>query len=103
MVYGLKDKIGNSSIIINSSKIENEFLINNFITEFNENYEVERNIRSDKIDISKITGSYLIQLFLQEMGILKILLIKNYFLKLILIMRKFKAYFQTYPLSLIEL
>ena len=49
----IKDKIGNSSIIINSSKIENEFLINNFITEFNENYEVERNIRSDKIDISK--------------------------------------------------
>lgn len=48
----IKDKIGKSNIIINSSKIENEFLIDNFITEFNENYEVERNIRSDKINIS---------------------------------------------------
>ena len=48
----IKDKIGKSNVIINSSKIENEFLIDNFITEFNENYEVERNIRSDKINIS---------------------------------------------------
>ena len=48
----IKDKIGDSNIIINSSKIENEFLIDNFITEFNENYEVERNIRSEKINIS---------------------------------------------------
>ena len=48
----IKDKIGKSNIIINSSKVENEFLIDNFITEFNENYEVERNIRSEKINIS---------------------------------------------------
>ena len=48
----IKDRIENTNIIINSSKVENEFLIDNFITEFNEDYEVERNIRSEKIDIS---------------------------------------------------
>ena len=47
----IRDKIKDSTLIINSSKIENEFLIDNFITEFNQNYEVIRNIKSDKINI----------------------------------------------------
>ena len=47
----IKDEIDNKTYIINSSKIENNFLINNFITEFNDNFKVLRNIQSNKIDI----------------------------------------------------
>ena len=47
----IRDKIDNKTVIINSSKIENEFLIDNFITEFDQNYEVIRNIKSEKINI----------------------------------------------------
>ena len=39
--------------MINSSKIENNFLIGNFITEFDEEFNEIKNIKSDKIDISK--------------------------------------------------
>ena len=49
----IKDEINKKIYIINSSKIENNFLINNFITEFNDNFEVLRNIQSDKIDITE--------------------------------------------------
>ena len=38
-------------MIVNSSKINDNFLLNNFITEFDSNYEVIRNIKSNKIDI----------------------------------------------------
>ena len=48
----IKDKIDNKIIITNSSFIKEKYLINNFITEFDENYNVLRNIKSDKIDIS---------------------------------------------------
>ena len=48
----IKDKIENKIIITNSSFIKEKYLINNFITEFDENYNVLRNIKSDKIDIS---------------------------------------------------
>ena len=48
----IKDKIGSKIIVTNSSSIEQEFLINNFITEFDEEFNVIRNIESDKIDIS---------------------------------------------------
>ena len=48
----IKDKIKNKNLIINSSEIENNHLLNNFITEFDENYNVIRNIRSKKINIS---------------------------------------------------
>ena len=51
----IKDKVGNKTIIINSSKIEQNFLINAFISEFDENYEIIRNIKSDKIDIKSKT------------------------------------------------
>ena len=49
----IKDKIDNKILMINSSEIKNNYLINNFITEFDENYSVTRNIRSDKINIAK--------------------------------------------------
>ncbi len=49
----IKDEISEKIYIINSSKIENNFLIDNFITEFNSKFEVIRNIQSKKIDIKK--------------------------------------------------
>ena len=52
----IKDKINNKIIVTNSSSIEKEFLINNFITEFDDEFNVIRNIQSDKIDISKKLG-----------------------------------------------
>ena len=49
----IKDEIDDKIYIINSSEIKDNFLVDNFITEFNKNYEVIRNIQSKKIDISK--------------------------------------------------
>ena len=49
----IKDEIDNKIYIINSSEIKDHFLINNFITEFNDNYEVIRNLQSKKIDIKE--------------------------------------------------
>ncbi len=49
----IKDKIDNKIIITNSSYIDGKFLIKNFITEFDDNYNVIRNIQSNKINISK--------------------------------------------------
>ena len=49
----IKDEIDEKIYIINSSKIDNNFLINNFITEFNNKFEVLRNIQSERIDIKK--------------------------------------------------
>ena len=46
----IRDKIENK-IIINSSKIENENLINNFISEFDIDYNSIRKIKSNKINI----------------------------------------------------
>ena len=48
----IKDKIDNKVIITNASAIEQNFLNNIFITEFDEDFNVIRNIKSDKIDIS---------------------------------------------------
>jgi len=47
----IKDIINKKKIIINSYKIENEYLINNFINEFDENYQLIRTIKSEKINI----------------------------------------------------
>ena len=47
----IKDEIDGKTIIINSSKIDQNFLINNFITEFNKDFTKSRNIKSNKIDI----------------------------------------------------
>ena len=49
----IKDKIDEKIIITNSSSIDGKYLIKNFITEFDENYKVIRNIQSNEIDISK--------------------------------------------------
>ena len=49
----IKDKIEGKTLMINSSEIENNYLINNFITEFDQDYNVTRNIRSEKIYIAE--------------------------------------------------
>ena len=49
----IKDLIQDKVLMINSSKIENNFLIGNFITEFDRKFNVIQNIKSDKIDVSK--------------------------------------------------
>ena len=49
----IKDEIDDKIYVINSTEIKDNFLIDNFITEFNKNYEVIRNIQSKKIEVSK--------------------------------------------------
>ena len=49
----IKDKVNNKTIITNSSSIEGSYLINNFITEFDDNFNIIRNIQSDKINITE--------------------------------------------------
>jgi len=49
----IKDKINNKILMINSSGFENKFLIGTFITEFDNDFNVVRNIQSNKIDISE--------------------------------------------------
>ncbi len=51
----IRDKIIENTLVINSSKIDQNYLIGNFITEFDKNYKVIRNIKSNKIDVSKKT------------------------------------------------
>ena len=48
----IRDKIGENIIVINSSKIDNNYLIDNFITIFDDKYNVLKNINSNKIDIT---------------------------------------------------
>ena len=51
----IKDKVNESIYFINSSKMENNFLKETFITEFDENYNVVKNISSKNIDIENNT------------------------------------------------
>jgi len=47
----IKDVVDNQTSIINSSKIDNNFLTNTFITTFDEEFNLIRSLKSDKIDI----------------------------------------------------
>jgi len=47
----IKDVVDNETSIINSSKIDNNFLTNTFITTFDKNFKLIRSLKSDKIDI----------------------------------------------------
>jgi lipopolysaccharide export system permease protein len=47
----IKDTINNQTSIINSSQIDNNFLINTFITIFDKDFNLIRSLKSDKIDI----------------------------------------------------
>ena len=48
----IKDEIGGKILIINASKIEENFLINSFISEFDKEFTIQKNYKSNKIDIS---------------------------------------------------
>ena len=48
----IKDVIDDKILIINSAKIDQNYLIDAYISEFNSNFEIKRNIVSPKIDIS---------------------------------------------------
>ncbi len=47
----IKDSFDDHTYIINAQKINDKFLINTFITKFDKNYEVIKNIQSKKINI----------------------------------------------------
>ena len=47
----IKDNYNDISFIVHASKINNEFLIDTFISQFDKNFNVIRHIQSDKIDI----------------------------------------------------
>ena len=49
----IKDKINDNINIINASKINDEFLLDTFITQFNKDYKVVKNIYSEKINIKE--------------------------------------------------
>ena len=51
----IKDVVEDKINIINASKIDKNFLLNVFITEFNEEFEVIKNIKSNKVDIQNNT------------------------------------------------
>ena len=48
----LKDEIDNKINIINSNKVDNQFLLNVTITQLNKNFEVLNLIKSSKVDIT---------------------------------------------------
>ena len=48
----IKDKIDSKIIITNSFSVDGDYLYDSFITEFDENFNVIRNIKRSKIDIS---------------------------------------------------
>ena len=48
----IKDEINNNINIINANKVDNEFLLNVSITQFDKDFEILRIIKSDKVDIS---------------------------------------------------
>ena len=49
----IKDSFDDYVYIINAQKIDSKFLVNTFITQFDSNYEVIKNIQSKKINIEK--------------------------------------------------
>ena len=77
----IKDKIDNKIVITNASAINQNFLENIFITEYDENYNVTRNIKSDKIDISESEWKILdAKIFQENDGIKKeVLFLKTNF------------------------
>ena len=48
----LKDEIGETTLIIKANYIQDNFLINVIINEFNNNFDLQKTIQSEKIDIN---------------------------------------------------
>ena len=51
----MKDEINQTINIINANKVDDEFLLDVLITQFNENFDIIRTIQSEKINISSFT------------------------------------------------
>ena len=51
----IKDVVQKKVNIINASKIDQNLLLNVFITEFDEKFDVKRNIKSEKVDVKRKT------------------------------------------------
>jgi len=49
----IKDSINSKILMINAAKIDQNFLLDAYISEFNQDFELLKNIKSKKIDISK--------------------------------------------------
>jgi len=49
----IKDIVDDKILMINASQIDQNFILNGYISEFNKNFEIIRNIKSKKIDVSK--------------------------------------------------
>jgi len=49
----IRDLVNKKKIIINAEKIESNYLINSYISIFDENFDIIENIQSSKVDISK--------------------------------------------------
>ena len=86
----IKDKIDNKILIINSNKIKPNFLIESIISEFDNNFEILRNIKSDKINIKN--NEWIVEnakIFVENSTSEK----KELIIKSISIMKEFKVYF----------
>ena len=62
----IKDEIKNNINIINASKVDNEFLLNVSITQFNKNFEMQRSVQSSKVDISSFNWEIFDPLILEN-------------------------------------
>ena len=93
----IKDVVNNQTSIINSSKIENNFLTNTFITTFDENFNLIKSLKSDKIDIKDNEWLIYNPTIFKDNISQKTDLIN---LNLTLIKKELKVYFQIYHLCL---
>ena len=57
----IKDVVGENILIINASKINNNIISDAFITQFDREFNVIKNIKANKIDIKIMTGLFMIQ------------------------------------------
>ena len=62
----IKDEIDNKVNIINAIKVDNEFLLNVSITQLNKDFEVQRIIHSEKVDISSFEWKIFKPLILKD-------------------------------------
>ena len=57
----IKDEIDNKDFIVKSNYVKESFLSKTIINEFNSDFELLRTIQSEKVDIKKMTGLFMLQ------------------------------------------
>ena len=80
----IKDEINESVNIINANKVDNEFLLNVLITQFDKNFEIINIIQSKKVDISSYQWKIFNPIILkdnQQTALNEIILQSNFDLK----------------------